>query len=70
MPRTQKPPRCDYCNRPSVVWLAWTSWYSRCGSRRALHMKSGACAEHENCVAFASLREIQKDAAVFRASGH
>jgi hypothetical protein len=46
----QKPPRCSYCTKPSVVWFRRQSWVSKQGSRRALSWSVGACAEHEGCV--------------------
>jgi hypothetical protein len=62
-----KPPRCNYCMRPSVVWISWTAATPRGEQSRALKMRAGACAEHETCVAFVAYRTLRHGAAEHRA---
>jgi hypothetical protein len=61
-----KPPRCNYCERPSIVWISWTTSTPRGEQSRTLKMKAGACTEHEGCVAFVAYRAMRPDAAEHR----
>lgn len=62
MRKLSKPPRCNYCKRSSVVVIRWRSSLASMGRRRVFMITAGACAEHEDCVNFKSVRGLHPDA--------
>ena len=63
----KRPHRCNYCERPAVVWAAYRGYIRRpghVGQRPLLYV--AACAEHEGCPNWASNLSLNPDSVITR----
>lgn len=66
MPTPHKPPQCNYCRDAAVVWMRRTYRRVSMGHHKSGIVTMAACAKHEACVAFTSLRYRFPDLPVSR----